>query len=95
MRCRKFPPQGTPSLDIKRLIDGLVADPHGCVLRKVHFQTPRNLLWTPGAGPAPTLPMNGLTSFPYHNGPIESDPIRCSDERQGERSFADCLRLSI
>jgi hypothetical protein len=93
MRCRKPPLQGTPSLDIKRLIDGLVADPHGCILSKVHFWTPRNLLWAPGAGPAPTLPMNGLTSFLYHNEPIEGDPIRCRDER--ERSFADCPQLSI
>jgi hypothetical protein len=77
---REFPFQGTSSLNIKCLIDGLVTDPHGCVLRKVYFHPLRNLLRAPSTGPAPTLPMNGPTSFPYHNRPIESDAIGCGDE---------------
>ena len=77
---RKFPLQGTPSLNIKRLIDGFVADPHGCVLRKVHFQTLRDLFRAPGTGPAPTLPMNGPSPFPYHNRTIEGDATRRSEK---------------
>src|SRR4029453_5774028 len=53
---RQLSPQRTAALNIERLIDGLMADPHRTIARKVEPQTPRDLLRAPSPRPAPTLP---------------------------------------
>ena len=44
-----------PALDVERLIDGLVADPHRGVLREVGLEPCRDLLGAPGPPPPPVL----------------------------------------
>jgi len=51
----QFAVQPTAVFDVKRLVDGLMTDAHGAVIRKIKGQSLSDLLWTPGTGPAATL----------------------------------------
>ena len=77
---REVPPQGAAPLNIKHLINGLVADAHTQVLGKVPLQALRNLLWAPRSRPASALPMHGASSFPYHDGPVKSHAVGRGDQ---------------
>ncbi len=72
--------QRTTSLDVERLVNGLVTDAHRRILREVHLQSLRDLLRAPGRRPATALSVNGPPSFPYHNRPMMRDAVWCGDE---------------
>src|SRR5690606_36396568 len=54
-----------PTLDEQRLVDRLVADAHGLIIREVDLQTVRDLLRTPRGHPPPILPMRLVQPLPY------------------------------
>ena len=51
--------EGAPSLDVERLVDGLMRDPHRLIIGEIDPQPVRDLLGTPGLRPTPisTAPM--------------------------------------
>ena len=51
----QLPAEPAPALDVERLIDGLVADPHRGVLREVGLEPCRDLLGAPSPPPPPVL----------------------------------------
>src|SRR5216683_704741 len=50
---RQLTPQRTAALDIQGLVDRLVRDPHGLIIREIGPQPVRDLLRAPRPGPAP------------------------------------------
>src|SRR6266545_5072680 len=48
-------PQRAPALDVERLVDGLVRDPHGHLIGEVDPEPARDLLRTPRGRPAAVL----------------------------------------
>ena len=76
---RQLAPQRAPALDVKRLVDGLVADAHGLVSGKVEPQALCDLLRTPRACPAPGLPGPMSTALPGHGRSGHCSPARGSD----------------
>src|SRR5512135_77235 len=52
------------SLDEQRLVDRLVADAHGLIIREVGLQAMRDLLRAPGCCPSPVLPMRLVQALP-------------------------------
>jgi hypothetical protein len=52
------------SLDEQRLVDRLVADAHGLIIREVGLQAMRDLLRAPGCRPSPVLPMRLVQALP-------------------------------
>ncbi len=71
---RQLAPQRAPALHVKRLVDGLVADPHGVVVREVEPQAVSDLLWAPPPGPAPVLPTPMPPALPRHHRPGRRSP---------------------
>ena len=67
------------SLNVQGLIDRLVADAHGLVPRVIDQKPTSDLLGAPGRRPAPALPVNGPSLFPYHLGALEGDATRVCD----------------
>jgi len=63
---RQFAAQRTTALDEQRLVDGLVADGHGAVIRDVDRPLLSDWLRAPGAGPPPVLPPSVPTPLPRH-----------------------------
>ncbi len=76
---RKLAPQCAPALHVKRLVDGLVADPHGRDLGKVEPQAPGDLLRAPRLAPAPRLPRPMPATLPGHNRPRHRGPAWSSN----------------
>src|SRR5690606_2756794 len=54
----------TTALDVERLVDRLVADAHGLIIREVDLQALRDLLRTPRRRPAPVLTTGLVQPFP-------------------------------
>ena len=73
----QFTLQGAPTLDVERLVDGLVADAHGAVARKVEPQAFGNLLRAPCHSPSPVLPSPMPSTFPRHRRAGHRRPARC------------------
>jgi hypothetical protein len=71
----QFPLQGSTSLDVERLIDRLMADPHRRVLRKVKLQPSRYLFRAPSYCPPPCLSWAMTPTFPYNLRPFYCLPI--------------------
>src|SRR5690242_676635 len=67
------------ALDVERLVDGLVADPHRLVAGEVEPQPPGDLLRAPRARPAPVLPPSVTTAFPGHRRPGDRRPAGSDD----------------
>src|SRR4051795_6008416 len=61
---RQLAAQCTAPLNEQRLIDGLMADAHGLIVREVDRQAARDLLRAPGSCPMPVLPRSMPTAFP-------------------------------
>ena len=61
---RQFLPQCSAALNVQRLVDCLVTDPHRCVLGKVELQSARDLLRAPGSCPPSGLARSVPTPFP-------------------------------
>src|SRR4051794_16497529 len=62
-------PQRAASLHVQRLVDGLVADAHRLVTRKVEPQPSSNLLRAPGLAPATVLAPTMAPASPGHDRP--------------------------
>src|SRR3954464_10054667 len=75
--------QRAATLDVERLVDGLVADPHRLVAGRVEPRTPGDLLRPPGHAPAPVLPSPVPPPLPGHGRPGHRGPAR-SDDGAGE-----------
>jgi len=71
MECR--------GLDVQGLIDRLMADPQGWILRVIYPKSTGDLLRAPGRRPTPALPVNGTSLFPYHLGTVKADTSLISD----------------
>src|SRR5216683_1529786 len=63
---RQLTPQRTAALDIQGLVDRLVRDPHGLIIREIGPQPVRDLLRAPRPGPAPIRPATVTASDPGH-----------------------------
>ena len=68
----QFAPQRTSPLNEQRLVDGLVADPHRHVVRKVDRQPARDLFRAPCPSPSSLL----STSLPRHCRTGDDDAVR-------------------
>ena len=73
---RQLTLQRSPALDVDRLVDGLVADAHGLVPRKVEPQAPGNLLRAPRHSPPPVLPASVPAPLPGHGRPSHRRPAQ-------------------
>src|SRR5919107_1657856 len=62
--------QGSAALNEQRLIDGLMADAHRLVLRKVEPQAASDLFRTPRRSPASVLPGPMTAALPRHGRPV-------------------------
>ena len=76
---RQLAPQRPAALQIERLVDRLVADAHGFIIRELTSRPPRNLLRAPRFGPAPGLPAPMPAPLPGHAGPGYRGPARGGD----------------
>src|SRR6185437_5133698 len=56
--------QRTAALDIERLVDRLVADPHGLIIGKIQLDPLGDLLRTPAPHPAPIAAMRLVPALP-------------------------------
>ena len=74
----------TPTLDEQRLIDRLVADAHGLIIREVDLQTARDLLRTPRGHPPPILPMRLVQPLPCRWFRPDDDPAVRTADTAGE-----------
>jgi len=79
---RSVHPQGTAALDLKRLIDGFMADAHRLVVRKVDPQAAGDLLRTPRSGPSSILLLAVPPSLPRHDRPARRNAARSDDAGQ-------------
>src|SRR3954466_7700698 len=80
---RQLATQRAAALDVERLVDGFVADPHRLVAGKVEPQPPGDLLRAPRARPAPVLPPSVAPAFPGHRRPGDRRPAG-SDDAAGQ-----------
>jgi hypothetical protein len=71
--------QGAPALHVERLVDGLVADAHRRIVRKVEPQAAGDLLRAPRRGPAPVPPAPVPPPLPGHDRPADRGPARGDD----------------
>ena len=62
--CRQVTAQPTAALHIQRLVDGLVADPHCSIFRKIETQAIGNLLRAPCRRPSSRLPRPVSAALP-------------------------------
>ena len=76
---RQLAPQRAAALHVERLVDGLVADPHRLIARKVEPQPPGDLLRAPRPRPAPVLPRPVPTALPGTAGPATAAPSGSGD----------------
>src|SRR4029077_381285 len=58
--------QRASTLDEQGLVDSLMADAHGDVIREVDRQASSDLLWTPGTRPSAILPRSVSSPFPRY-----------------------------
>ncbi len=67
-------------LDVERLVDRLVRDPHRFIIGEVRLEPVRDLLRTPRLGPAAVLPSRLVASLPRrHTRPCRRPPVRPLD----------------
>src|SRR5690349_22589219 len=69
-------PQRAAALHVQRLVDGLGADAHRLIARKVEPQPSGNLLGAPRPGPPAMLPAPVPASFPGDVRPANRGPAR-------------------
>ena len=68
--------QRTPALDVEGLVNGLVADTHGAVVREIDPQAFGDLLRAPRHSPTTALPSPMSSTFPRHDRPRRCKPAR-------------------
>ena len=71
--------QRPPALDVERLVDRLMADPHRRVIRVVQPQALGDLLRAPRHSPSTVLPRPVPASLPGHGWPGNRGPARGGD----------------
>ena len=77
--------QRAAALDVERLIDRLVADPHRLIIGEVHPQPVGDLLRTPRPGPAALLPAAVTAPDPAHLRPRHRRAVGRGDhDRRGD-----------
>ena len=76
---RQLAAQRAAALYVERLVDGLVADAHGFIVREVEPQALGDLLRAPRLGPAPVLPGTVPPALPGHGRPGHRGPARGSN----------------
>src|SRR3546814_88402 len=74
-----LPAQRSAPLDIHRLINRLVTDPHGLILWIVNLEAVRDLLWAPGRRPPAALTVNRSPLLPRHYRAVESETTSIGD----------------
>ena len=75
--------EGTPTLDIQRLIDRLVRDPHGLIIGEVDTEPVRDLLWAPRLRPPPVgAPSGAAADVPHRR--AGDEPAVGPGDRSGE-----------
>ena len=75
----EFTFQRAAALDVERLVDRLVGDPHRLVVGKVDRQPVRDLLRAPRARPHPILSAGPVAALPGRSRRSDHRPIRCVD----------------
>lgn len=78
---RPLAPQSAAPLNEQRLVDCLVADAHGLVVREVDGQAPCDLFQAPGPRPSSLLPRSMSTPLQWYVGP-------CNGEAAGRNHHA-------
>ena len=76
---RQLTSQRTTTLDVHGLVDRLMTDAHGGILRVIDPKSMGYLLGAPRGRPAPALPKHGATLLPYHLGTREAGTIGVRD----------------
>src|SRR3954469_25741462 len=71
---RQLAAQCTAPLNEQRLVDGLMADAHGLIVREVDRQAASDLLRAPGSCPLPVFPRSMPTAFPGYGRAGNSSP---------------------
>jgi hypothetical protein len=66
-------------LDVQRLVDGLVRDPHRPIMRKIDLQSIGDLFRTPGRRPAPVLTSSMATANPSGLWAYDGRAVRVGD----------------
>jgi hypothetical protein len=77
--CGELPAQRPAALNVKRLVDGLVRDPHRPIIREVQRQPVSDLLRAPGGRPAPVLAATVATTAPADLRTGNCCPVRVRD----------------
>ena len=75
----QLPPQPTSTLHIKRLVDGLVRDPHGLIMGEIDPEPVRDLLRTPRLRPPTISPPAVMATRPLHFRPWHHPTVRVGD----------------
>src|SRR5712692_3026569 len=90
----EFSLQRAPALDVERLVDRLMGDPHGLIMWEVDAQSIRDLLGTPGVGPAAVSAAAVPTPDPAHLGSRHELAIKSGD-RAGEAVLHVLAKLLV
>src|SRR3977135_4637936 len=77
---RQFATQRASTLDEQGLVDSLMADAHGDVIREVDRQASSDLLWTPGTRPSAILPPSVASPFPRYGRARNRNATRSFDQ---------------
>ena len=79
-QATEFSLEGASALNVKRLVDRLVADPHGLIMWEIDLEAVRYLLGAPCTHPAAILSMRLAPALPgSRRGPLNRSPVRSAD----------------
>src|SRR5688572_20459262 len=76
---RQLPSQRAPALNVEGLVDRLVRDPHGQIMREVDAQSAAYLLRAPASAPAPIRSAAMAPSLPWHVRPTNRFVLNIHD----------------
>jgi hypothetical protein len=77
--CDQFAAKSATSLNVKRLINGLVGDSHRLIIREIEPESERDLLGTPRVRPTAILSASMAPSDPRDLWAGHDRPIGCAD----------------
>ncbi len=77
--CDQLPAQRSEALDAERMVDRLMGDPLGPIMREVDASPVRDLFRAPRLGPTSVLTATVATADPAHLGPRQQPAVTSSD----------------
>jgi hypothetical protein len=90
----QLPFERTAALHIQRLVDGLVADPHGFIIGEIHRQPASDLFRTPRLNPGPITTVGLVAALPRCAGGAGHD-LTVSTAHYPRQLIPDVLAQSV